>query len=246
MNHPGEHPEDVPNHGWRHGLDAVDQVDGLLPIVPDPAGSGGDFTTPTDGDLLVGTTNPTGFYLKHKGAAGTVLSIVAGVVSWAFHNLLSATHADTVAGAPVAGGLVYANNTPKWDQLGAGTVNQVLTMAAGLPSWQTPAGTSVTFAYYFEAMLSSASGTCKARVWDITASAEVAGSQINTVSATPALVRSGAITPVTGHSLRAEWGGDVGGTYTIYSADLVEVPSSGPTAFISFGSVPVGGQTATP
>jgi hypothetical protein len=33
------------------------------------------------------------------------------------HNLLSTTHADTVASSPVRGGLIVANSTPKWAQL---------------------------------------------------------------------------------------------------------------------------------
>lgn len=43
------------------------------------------------------------------------------------HNLLSATHSDTVAGSPVRGGIVAANSTPAWAQLALGAAKKVAT-----------------------------------------------------------------------------------------------------------------------
>ncbi len=40
------------------------------------------------------------------------------------HNLLSATHPDTVAGAPVRGSIIYANLTPAWVTLGVQTAGK--------------------------------------------------------------------------------------------------------------------------
>lgn len=70
----------------------------------------------------------------------------AGVKGWHTlvavpHNLLSATHTDTLAGTVTAGDIIYANSTPKWARLAKGTDGQVLTLAAGYPSW---AATSAT------------------------------------------------------------------------------------------------------
>jgi hypothetical protein len=70
----------------------------------------------------------------------TTIQISASVAA-AGHALLSATHTDTIASTPVAGGLIYATATPAWAQLGIGTAGQVLTVSAGptlLPTWATP------------------------------------------------------------------------------------------------------------
>lgn len=51
------------------------------------------------------------------------------------HNLLSATHTDTVAGTPVRGDLVIANSTPAWTKLAIGTAGQVLQTNGTDPSY---------------------------------------------------------------------------------------------------------------
>lgn len=55
----------------------------------------------------------------------------------ATHNLLSATHTDTVAGAAVRGGMIVANNTPQWAQVAIGTAGQLWTVNSGGtdPNW---------------------------------------------------------------------------------------------------------------
>jgi len=56
------------------------------------------------------------------------------------HNLLSATHSDTTAAAPVAGDILYADATPKWTKLPKGDDDDVLTLKAGIPSWEVGGG----------------------------------------------------------------------------------------------------------
>lgn len=53
------------------------------------------------------------------------------------HNLLSATHPDTVAAAVVRGDLVVGNSTPKWARLPKGTANQAFRMdsSGNDPGW---------------------------------------------------------------------------------------------------------------
>jgi hypothetical protein len=51
------------------------------------------------------------------------------------HNLLSATHSDTVAASPVAGDLIYANSTPAWTRLPIGSAGYYLRSNGSLPSW---------------------------------------------------------------------------------------------------------------
>ena len=54
------------------------------------------------------------------------------------HDLFSATHPDTAPGVPVSGDIILANGTPEWIRLPKGDNDQVLTLKAGLPSWEPP------------------------------------------------------------------------------------------------------------
>jgi hypothetical protein len=57
------------------------------------------------------------------------------------HNLLSGTHPDSdPASPPAVGDLIRGVSGPEWQKYGIGSVNQVLTVAGGLPTWQDPAG----------------------------------------------------------------------------------------------------------
>jgi len=60
------------------------------------------------------------------------------------HNILSATHPDTVVGSGVAGDILYANAIPAWTKLAKGTDGQFLKLASGLPSWASGGGLSGT------------------------------------------------------------------------------------------------------
>jgi len=54
------------------------------------------------------------------------------------HNLLSATHPDTLAASVMAGDILYGNATPKWARLAKGTDGQFLKLVSGLPAWADP------------------------------------------------------------------------------------------------------------
>jgi len=69
-----------------------------------------------------------------------VLGARRAAAGGANHNLLSITHPDTLPANVVAGDVVIGNNTPDWSRLGIGNNADVLTLAAGLPTWQPPAG----------------------------------------------------------------------------------------------------------
>lgn len=60
------------------------------------------------------------------------------------HNLLSATHVDTVASDPVRGGLVVGNATPAWEQLSLGLTGEVL-YSNGLDATYTILGPNTPF-----------------------------------------------------------------------------------------------------
>ena len=52
------------------------------------------------------------------------------------HNLLSATHLDTLPATLQAGDLVYGNATPKWARLAKDVDGKLLKLVSGLPGWE--------------------------------------------------------------------------------------------------------------
>jgi hypothetical protein len=88
-------------------------------------------------DVPANYTSASGKFVKVK-ADESGLEFVASSV--AGHDILSASHTDSTAGAVVAGDLIYGDNTPKWVRLAHGSDGDVLTLASGLPSWAAPAG----------------------------------------------------------------------------------------------------------
>ena len=74
---------------------------------------------------------------------GYLTTTVGGVLTWSktsltAHNLLSATHTDTVAGSAVRGDIIVANSTPAWTKLAIGSSGQVLTNDGSNTKWSTP------------------------------------------------------------------------------------------------------------
>jgi hypothetical protein len=51
------------------------------------------------------------------------------------HNLLSATHSDTLADSVVRGDIMVGNSTPKWSRLAKGAAGYALIMGASDPAW---------------------------------------------------------------------------------------------------------------
>ncbi len=79
-------------------------------------------------------------------------------------------------------------------------------------------------AWYFEAFLLAASGdTARARLYDITADAAVANSEVTTTNTAVTRVRSSAITLVDGHDYKAQFGSTLADTGYTHGADLVGV-----------------------
>ena len=75
--------------------------------------------------------------LSVKTAAGSTVSLESG--GSGAHNLLSATHSDTVVQTPSVGSLIVGNATPAWDELvaNATATNKFLrSVSSGVPSWE--------------------------------------------------------------------------------------------------------------
>jgi hypothetical protein len=76
-----------------------------------------------------------------KGTDGQVLKLVSGFPAWqtegggTSHELLSATHTDSLAGTVVRGDVIIGNATPKWSRLALGTAGKVIRSDGTDPSW---------------------------------------------------------------------------------------------------------------
>lgn len=101
-------------------------------------------------NLAFADSGHTGFQVALNGTGlvrmtGTSVSYdnATYLTSVTVHNLLSATHGDTLADSVVAGDILIGNATPKWARLAKGTDGKFLKLVSGLPSWESiPAGVS--------------------------------------------------------------------------------------------------------
>jgi hypothetical protein len=90
----------------------------------------------TIGAVISGAT--VTFYTVIEGAPRSWLAVTSTAST---HDVLSATHSDSLAGTVVRGDVVVGNSTPKWSRLPRGSANQVLRMDSGGndPAWGTVA-----------------------------------------------------------------------------------------------------------
>ncbi len=91
-----------------------------------------------------GTTKFTKYttdgFVKFSGSAGTlVVDTNTYLTSVTAHNVLSATHGDSVAGTVVRGDILFGNDTPKWDRLAfpATPTGKLLQATATDVAWST-------------------------------------------------------------------------------------------------------------
>jgi hypothetical protein len=130
-------------------------------ITPVTSGGTGIGTIPTNGQLLIGNgfgytlrTLTAGAGITVTNGAGTITVANSGVLSWSggtsgLTPATATTGVVTLAGTLIAvnggtgfasyavGDLLYADTTTTFAKLPAGTTGQVLTIAAGVPSWAT-------------------------------------------------------------------------------------------------------------
>ena len=107
-------------------------------------------------DLADGTLTGSKVSANSSAAAGVVAIGVASKVwktdgsgnpDWrdegggTTHNILSATHSDATARAPLAGAMLRFGTA--WDTIKAGAEGQVIKMISGTPQWSTPSSTSI-------------------------------------------------------------------------------------------------------
>jgi len=90
------------------------------------------------GDVIIGNSTPKWARLG-KGAAGTYLGCDGTDVAWSTfaHNLLSASHGDTLAASVVRGDILVGNSTPKWSRLAKGVAGKYIRSDGTDPSWQS-------------------------------------------------------------------------------------------------------------
>ncbi len=88
------------------------------------------------GDVATGAV-VDGNVLTYNTVAGKWIG--AAPAGGAAHNLLSATHSDSTAGAAVQGDVIYADATPKWTKLAANaaaTQKYLTEISGSVPSWR--------------------------------------------------------------------------------------------------------------
>lgn len=96
------------------------------------------------GDVITGQGGTPKWTRLALGASGKYLYSDGTDAIWSdppassAHDLLSATHSDTLSDSVVAGDIIFGNATPKWARLAKGSDGDVLTLASGLPSWAAP------------------------------------------------------------------------------------------------------------
>lgn len=103
------------------------------------------LSVPTNAQLSIAklTNLTTNGFIKTSSSDGTLtIDTNTYLTSVTAHNILSATHGDTLVGTVVAGDIIIGNATPKWSRLAKGTDGQVLTLVSGLPAWVSGGGGS--------------------------------------------------------------------------------------------------------
>lgn len=95
--------------------------------------------------------------LAHINAGGTAWECSDPVAGGGTpHALLSSTHPDTNAATAIPGDVLYANAGGLWTRLPVGTNGQILTLAAGFPTWTAPPAAAVCQSGEFNAGSSGA------------------------------------------------------------------------------------------
>jgi len=119
------------------------------------ADGGGTLTAAAISDLAtaaVAFSNKTGNISQWTNDTGYLTSVTA-------HNMLSATHSDTLTGSVARGSLIVGNATPKWSALVIGTVGKVLQSDGTDAAWATPTGTGVPVLATSPTLITPALGT---------------------------------------------------------------------------------------
>ena len=73
--------------------------------------------------------------VNDRGHATLIADVLIAGVAPSAHDLLSASHGDTAADAPILGSIIVANATPAWDALGIGAATRVLKVIGGTAAW---------------------------------------------------------------------------------------------------------------
>jgi len=153
------------------------------------------------------------------------------------HDLLSATHPDTVASAVSQGSLIRGNSTPKWEEYDKGTEGYVLYAAASDVEW-TQLGAVTPFA------LGTAAAPSMTFVGDVDTgwSAETANTMIGTAGGNDMLTLDGANDKLVLNGGQVIRDTDTVGAYTVLVSDyIVSVKNTDPIT-ITMPAAPTSGE----
>jgi len=97
-----------------------------------------------------GTLVGDGTYVETEATTQTIATVeyevikIKAIGTLINHDVLSATHSDTVVASPVRGDIIIGNATPKWERLPIGTANKYVKSDGTDISWDTIAAGDVT------------------------------------------------------------------------------------------------------
>lgn len=123
------------------------------------------LTRDASNNVRIAIAGSSGKFWKSDGTDPSWQTITTSDVSGFAHNLLSASHSDTVAASPVHGDLIFGNSTPAWQSFGyqiahdtntATYANLFLGKNAG--NFTTTGGTQGNYTLGEEALVSVTSG----------------------------------------------------------------------------------------
>ena len=109
----------------------------------------GDVTVGTAGKGLVMSDNTVNYFLMADGTRYIPHALAAADLP--AHDILSATHGDTLASAVSRGSIIVGNATPKWAELTIGVVNTVLASDGNDAAWTDPSTLPVWGGYWSRA-----------------------------------------------------------------------------------------------
>lgn len=113
----------------------------------DPLTTKGDLIAHNGTDSMRVAVGASGFVLTADSTASTGVAWLAAAAGsgGTTHDILSATHTDTLASAVVRGDIIRVNSTPAWARLAVGASARVLRSDGVDPSWaQVAAATDIT------------------------------------------------------------------------------------------------------
>lgn len=164
------------------------------PSISSGTGSPEGVVSATEGSLYLRTDGGTGFLLYAKAGSGnTGWEVIGGGGGGGSHNLLSATHPDTTANAPVPGAVLCGTTGPSWTRCSPSSSGQVFRYNGTTSAWSTD-GSALTFNASNATSGTLPAAQMPALTGDVTSSVGTVATTIANDAVTTAKIDDGAVT----------------------------------------------------